>query len=285
MMSVIFVSALLSFNITHAQRLYINAAGGMMNYAGDLQSKHFTFQQAHLALGFGLSYKLTGHIYVSTNYMFGKVNADDKYSTDFKKRNLNFSSNIQEGNLVIEGDIFDITKNIPATLYIFGGAGAYHFNPYTFDTARNKVFLQPLGTEGQDLPQYPERKKYSLTQFNLVYGPGIKYAITPQFIFAFEIGFRTLFTDYLDDVSTTYPDQAVLLNARGPLAAKLSFRGDELNPPTTIRSDRQRGNTGRNDTYYFCIFKLSYGLHFEGGSGRHFSSKIRRQSECPKKVL
>ena len=36
------------------------------------------------------------------------------------------------------------------------------------------------------------------------------------------------FTDHLDDVSGNYVDEADLLAARGPLAVKMAYRGNEL---------------------------------------------------------
>jgi len=52
--------------------------------------------------------------------------------------------------------------------------------------------------------------------------------VTDNVVIAYEIGLRKLFTDYLDDVSTTYVDQATLLAARGPDAVKMAYRGGEL---------------------------------------------------------
>jgi hypothetical protein len=273
-------------NTLHAQRWYINISAGMINYSGDLQQHYFTFRQSNLALGIGLSYKLTRHIYINANYMNGTLSADDKFSSEFFTRNLSFFSNIQEGSLVVAGDLIDITETRRFTIYAFAGAGIYHFNPYAFDTFHKKVYLQPLGTEGQGLSRYPDRKIYSLTQFNIPFGGGMKYALSPQFIISFEIGIRKLFTDYLDDVSTRYPQRAALLNGRGPLAVKMSFRGDELKPPLSYRNNVRRGNPEKKDLYYFCIFKMAYAFNTdEERSGYKFSRGVRRQSSCPSKVL
>ena len=38
------------------------------------------------------------------------------------------------------------------------GVGVYHFNPKTQDKNGNWVALQPLHTEGQGFPEYPDRK-------------------------------------------------------------------------------------------------------------------------------
>lgn len=57
-----------------------------------------------------------------------------------------------------------------------------------------------------------------------------------------------LFTDYLDDVSTVYPDKTLLLAKRGQTAVELSDRSliDGLGA-----KDRQRGDSKGNDSYSF----------------------------------
>ena len=59
--------------------------------------------------------------------------------------------------------------------------------------------LQPLGTEGEGF--YKGEKKYNLTQLAIPIGGGFKYAISNNVRIGIEVGFRKLFTDYLDDVS------------------------------------------------------------------------------------
>jgi hypothetical protein len=61
--------------------------------------------------------------------MNGTLSADDKFSSEFFTRNLSFFSNIQEGSLVVEGNLIDITEKRHFTVYAFAGAGIYHFNP------------------------------------------------------------------------------------------------------------------------------------------------------------
>ncbi len=94
--------------------------------------------------------------------------------------------------------------------------------------AVNRVYLKPLSTEGEGLPGYPDRKPYSLTQLAIPFGGGVKFAITNDWHIGLEVGLRKLFTDYLDDVSSTYADPNDLLTAKGQLAVDLSYRGDEV---------------------------------------------------------
>src|SRR5690606_15533698 len=98
----------------------------------------------------------------------------------------------------------------------------------TYDTLGTKIFLRDLGTEGQGLPQYPDKKMYNLVQIAVPFGGGIRLRLSDNVHISYEIGLRKLFTDYIDDVSTTYADEAILASRRGQRAVGIAFRGDEL---------------------------------------------------------
>ena len=123
-----------------------------------------------------------------------------------------------------------------------------------------KYYLKPLSTEGQGLPGYPDKKTYSLTQLAIPFGGGVKFAVTDNLHLGLEVGFRKLFTDYLDDVSTTYADPADLLVARGQLAVDMSYRGDDVGNPIYPAKGAGRGGPNYNDTYYFTGLHLTYRL-------------------------
>jgi hypothetical protein len=104
-----------------------------------------------------------------------------------------------------------------------------------------------LRTEGQGLPDFPERKEYKLTQLCIPFGIGARFRVSDQFSIGAEIGFRKLFTDYLDDVSNTYVDPIKLSQASGPKAIEISYRGDEVGshynpypPHGTIRGNPKK---------------------------------------------
>ncbi len=94
--------------------------------------------------------------------------------------------------------------------YVFAGFGVYHFNPQgSLTDANGNVTwydLKPLRTEGEGMAQYPNRKEYSLTQFNVPMGAGIKYFLSHKTTIGLEVSYRQTFTDYIDDVSTNYID-------------------------------------------------------------------------------
>ena len=280
--SLLVVSFIAFAYATNAQQsLNLNLFLGTSNYSGDLQDKQFTFSQAHLAGGIGLSYEITNHLSVSTAFKIGKVSADDKFGRN-KARNLNFSSHLTEGDLDVQYLITPLGAHV-LTPYVFAGVAIYHFDPYTFDSAGRKYYLKPLSTEGQGF--IAGRKNYSLTQFAIPFGAGVKMPLSDNINVGFEIGYRKLFTDYLDDVSTTYVDPNLLLVNRGAKAVELSYRGGELKTGSTVYpTGAKRGNPGSKDWYYFTGLTLSFRLGnsiFGNGGGLGNNS----QMNCPKNVL
>lgn len=264
-----------------AQRLHLNLFGGFANYMGDMQDKPVTFDQSNGAFGAGLQCDLTNRFSLRGGVMYGKVSASDKFNRkSLQVRNLSFETKIVEGNLFLQYNLFDPEekKLIP---YVFGGVAVYHFNPYSFDSLGYRVLLQPLSTEGQGLDQYPDRKPYKLTQFAMPMGLGFKLRVSENVTLGYELGMRKLFTDYLDDLSTTYVDKAALNMARGAKAVEMAYRGDELKiaPGTYPSAFSIRGGAKHQDWYYFQGLTLSIGLR-TGRSGWGSSG-----TGCPVRVL
>jgi hypothetical protein len=242
---------------------HVNVFGGFSNYSGDLQTKKFTLDQSSAAFGAGAQYDLTEHFSLLAGFNIGHVGAADKFNKpDLQPRNLSFQSKIAEGNLMAEYNLFDLSEK-RFTPYVFAGLAVYHFDPYTYDTLFHKIYLKPLSTEGEGLAQYPSRKNYNLTQLAIPFGGGIKLRITRSVVVAYEISFRKLFTDYLDDVSTNYISQATLLSAKGPEAVELAYRGNEVkNGSATYPADgTQRGSSKYKDWYYFSGIRVCIAIN------------------------
>jgi len=245
-------------SVAKAQNLNVTLFGGFSNYQGDLQEKGYTIDQAHPAFGVGALYDITPHIAVRGNINFGTLGGNDKFNARNHQRNLNFSSPITDIHLGIEYSLLDLDR-YRFSPYAFAGISYFMFNPSTRDSAGTKAYLQPLSTEGQGF--YQGRKKYSLHQFSIPFGAGIRFSVSPNIHLAYEIGMRKTNTDYLDDVSTTYVDRNILLTNRGQQSVDLAFRGDELKTGLTYPADgSQRGKVQNKDWYYFSGFILSIRL-------------------------
>jgi opacity protein-like surface antigen len=278
-MKKLLIVALLGFFSTgHAQKLHLNLFAGVANYKGDLQynarsGKQFSLKQPNFAGGIGLEYELTEKLSARLGVTLAKINADDKVQLGQFERNLNFTSSVFDGMLALQYYILNPNKHLVSP-YVFAGLAYFHFNPYTFDTSGNKVFLQPLSTEGQGFVE--GREPYKLSQFSIPLGGGLKFSLSENFRVGVEVSLRKTFTDYLDDVSSTYIDETILLANRGPQAVDLAFRGDELKTGLVYPIDgTQRGTQVRKDWYYFTGLTVSYRLgNGSGGSGSGKKNKL-----------
>jgi hypothetical protein len=265
-----------------SQQFHIGIFGGLSAYEGDLVDKFLPRKVTNGAIGFTANYELNDRITLRAGLLYTVVGGADRYNKDtvLQHRNLSFETTITELSIVGEYYFFNLNEQRYSP-YVFGGLAVFHFNPYTFGSSTQRVYLKPLSTEGEGLNQYPERKPYPLTQLAIPFGGGIKYVISDRFRIAAELGFRKLFTDYLDDVSTNYADQADLLAAKGQLAVDLAYRGDEVpggsaNYPA---KGAQRGNVKLKDWYYTIGLHLTYRIMNNKGSGFHGGKK--RGYGCP----
>lgn len=273
---------------TYAQKqVNLTLFGGFSNYSGDLQEKRFTLDQSHGAFGVGLSYELMPKWLIRGGLTVGKLSADDKFSSKplNRQRNLNFHSNLYDVHLVADYSLFDLADK-RFTPYVFAGIGVFGFNPYTFDSSGTKWFLKNLSTEGQGLLEYPDRKKYKNVQFSFPFGVGIRVRITDNAYLGYEISMRKTFTDYLDDVSTTYVDEATLASNRGAKAVELAFRANEIKDTNLPypQDGNVRGGEKYKDWYYFSGLTLSIGLFNPSGSGflKMGGNGKRGSTECPR---
>src|SRR5688572_5496386 len=251
----------LFFQTVSAQRVHVGIAGGLSNYLGDVLDKYYVAKQTNGFIGATVHYELLDQLILRGTYNFARVNGNDRYiSKDYMKlRNLRFETVISEFSVAGELYLYNLYEK-QFSPYLFAGLAIFKFDPYTYDSAGSKVYLKPLSTEGQGLSQYPNRKPYSLIQPAIPVGAGIKFAITENLRVGLELGYRKLFTDYLDDVSTTYADPNDLLAAKGQLSVDLSYRGDEIpnGDPVYPAKGTQRGGEKYKDVYYFTGLNISY---------------------------
>lgn len=268
----------------NAQRLNADIYAGVANYNGDLQGKRLSFNNAGPAIGLGLSYNITNKLAVRGVASYLKIAGSDASGNVNKSdpgfRNLSFKSSVWEAQLALEYTFLDLEER-SISPYVFAGIAAFHFNPYAKDSAGDKVFLRPLGTEGQGLSQYPGKEIYKNNQFAIPFGGGFKFALNSRTQLGIELGLRKLFTDYLDDVSGTYADSSILAAARGPQAAAFAFRGREVNAGAAYPAEGGvRGNPKNKDWYYSTGIKLSYNL----GSGNGGGGGRKKGTGCPTNI-
>jgi Domain of unknown function (DUF6089) len=282
-------SLMLLSTATFSQKVHVGVFGGLSAYQGDLVDKIFPKKVTNGAIGVTVNYELMEQVMLRAGFTHSIVGGADRFSINDSliARNLAFETKISELSLLGEYYFFNLNEQ-RFSPYIFAGLAVYHFNPYAFDSTREKIFLKPLSTEGQGLSQYPDRKPYGLTQVALPFGGGVKYAFNDNLRLGLELGMRKTFTDYLDDVSSTYADYNDLLTAKGQLAVDMAYRGDELpgGNPNYPAKGAQRGGASHKDWYYFLGLHLTYRIGTgDGGGGSYGGGRYKggkkRGYGCP----
>jgi len=259
-----------------AQNRELVLFGGLTNYVGDLQQKVFSAPSAKPVIGVNFKQSLNQHFWLRAGASVGQLyGSDANNEVTLKLRNLSFESQVVDGYVAAEYRLFTEEKST-ITPYAFLGIGVFGFNPYVkFGDKNEKVYLQQLGTEGQGLTEYPDRDMYKLTQLMVPVGGGILWHVNDKWQLGIEFRNNFTFTDYIDDVSLTYVDQAILLRDRGPIAVELAWRGDEINGRPYPNEGSQRGNPKIDDWYYYLGFQVGFKL--PGGHKRG-----KNQLGCPR---
>lgn len=261
----VFITVMCCISLSQAQKGYeLGAWVGVSNYFGELNA-NYRLTDMGQAMGVAGRYNFGKRLATKASLNYGYVyGSDSKNSNVFeRRRNLDFKSHL--GDLSVTGE-FNFLPYVHGsqleyfTPYITVGMNLFYYAPYTELNGENH-FLRPLGTEGQ-----APGTEYQFINGGIVYGGGFKWDINYLWSINIEFTMRSLFTDYLDDVSKTYPSQAQLLSNRGVIAAELSDRSIE---PQIGEAGRQRGDATRNDNYSFFGISVM----------RYFGSV-----ECPKIV-
>jgi len=243
-----------------AQRTYsFGLGGGTSYYYGDL-TEGLNPKLLRPAGTLSASVYLMPTLSLRLGLSHGSLGAADSLASDptRQKRNLHFRSPLTEGSAVFVWHVFrdrrfgrSFLKKPHLSPYLFGGVAIFRFRPEAQYEGQWHA-LQPLGTEGQNIPG-SALLPYSLTQMSLPFGLGVEMRFAPQLGLRAEVGYRHTFTDYLDDVSTEYPETEALAATGMSMAALLSNRSEGIFPAGT-----KRGNPGAKDSYFF----LTTGLVF-----------------------
>lgn len=244
----------------------IGATAGIGWYNGDLNADRF-FDKRYFGKAYTLHVRknLNQRFSLKAQYSRATVSAADELSNNPAQlqRNLSFSSQVNEGWVGIEFNYHPFDALLPKkriTSYTFIGLGAFTFNPTT-DLEGNVYELRPLATEG---------KNYKPVALCMPFGVGLKWAITDRLLLGVEWGLRRTSTDYLDDVSGTYP----LAGELSGLAANLSDRSTAQNGPDGTNWGTQRGNSKSEDWYNIVSAGLALRIGPKKGSCKNIGVQL-----------
>jgi hypothetical protein len=263
----IIISLVFNFAST-AQQFKPNTEVGLIlgtsYYLGDLNTTHFN--QSSATAGLVIRKNIDKRFVYKAEVMYLNLKSDERQSSDTiaLNRGLHFRSPIYELSGQIEFNFLPYQSGNPLytwTPFVYTGISIFSFNPQAENINGEWVDLQELGTEGQGTTTEFDgntRSKYSLIQFAIPIGGGLKIAVNENFNIVLEYGARKTFTDYLDDVSTTYAGP----NINGSWPVEMSDLAQQMSDPNgTHVKDEQRGNPDKKDWYSFAGITLSFKLN------------------------
>ncbi|MBX2972328.1 MAG: hypothetical protein KF797_04440 [Flavobacteriales bacterium] len=233
--------------------------------------------QTRWAIGGFARRKINRLISVNAGLMYLRVQGADELSTyrPRRGRNLNFRN-----------DMFELYARPEFTLYQdndLGGRGRYRLDFRLFGyVGLAAYYSNPKGQVGGEgayhalRPLTTEMVKYSSIGLAVPVGVGFHFTQRRRHRFGMDIGWRTTFSDYIDDVSTTYKDPAGLPDGRNGVAFQLydqrPLLGDGVDVPSvynygyhdtpgpSLKKENQRGDPSHNDSYLTLTLTYSYVL-------------------------
>lgn len=219
---------------------------GASYYLGDLNPRGH-FLNSHPAGGVFFRYSTNYRYAFRFGFNYGTISASDASSKEPNQleRNLSFRSRVYELSSIAEFNFVEYRIGHDKhrfTLFIFAGLAGFYFNPQA-DVGNGFESLRNYRTEGQS-------KAYPRLQVSVPFGLGFKWNIGERCGLGIEWGPRRTFTDYLDDVSGTYPDAA---KTRSSTFTNRSLDG--ISTPGAMR-----GNPSTRDWYFYYGITLSIKL-------------------------
>lgn len=221
-------------NLAFSQNFEAGLTLGLTTYNGDIDVVAQNLGSAmRPAIGLLGKYRLSNSLLVRGQILTGKLSGSEKnHPTAWRQeRGLSFEAKLTEVSALLEYEV--VTKK-RFTGFTFGGIGVTYFNPKTDFNLPNK-YIDDVNPDAQT-----NYKKITLA---VPLGVGLKYSLPNEFYLSAEMGYRFVFTDYLDGISKV-------------------------------------GNPDRKDTYYYTGLTLTKAFGGgKSGANRQFKNG---ESNCPK---
>lgn len=269
---------------------------GGANYLGEMGGKDqprrdfvwdMKMQQTRLSVGGFARRRINRLLSVNAGLMYLRIQGADELTGYGPRsgRNLNFRNDMFELYLRSEFTIFQDNDlggrgryKTDFRLFGYAGIAALYHNPKGQLNREGEFYdLRPLRTELVD---------YSNLTLAIPAGIGFHFTKKRRHRFGWDIGWRTTFTDYIDDVSTTYKDPSQM----SALGAQLSNQNnyvagiEGLPHPNNYgygvnqvsgQPENVRGDPKHNDSYLTMTFTYSYVLRGQSNYYRQRYNWIR----------
>ena len=239
--------------------------GGSVGVGRDYSIKDIDIQSTGLAGWIGYRQRFHPYFATTTSLCMFQLKGDDKWSEEPTRnmRSLNFKSLSFEIQQRLEfifaanekfGSMFNLPGNYSKKsrnqqYYVFAGLGMLYFNPKS-EYNGSMVALRPLKTEGQS-------SMYSPLTLTIPTGVGFRMGVSRMWRVGLELAYVKTFSDYVDDVSTTYANPANLTSPEAVYLANPVAGNPMFNP------GEKRGDSNQKDAYYHVNFIVTRNLTYK----------------------
>lgn len=238
--------------------LRLVGGAGLGYYGGEFRANLMKNIALRPNINLGVSYRLTQHISLRGELGAYRLSGSDVGGIN-EHRNLSFRTDNPEGYVAVVYNLFPYTQLSAYNVYVLGGVGLTHINPKA--KLKNRYYSLPrLRTEGV---------AYARNAVMIPVGMGISRRIKYGFDVALEMRFTYTMTDYLDDVSTVYPQEGSIDSFAQVFSDRSAEAGFPANP-----AGAKRGDSSSNDGYLFAQ------LRFERTIGSSRKAIRKAQLKC-----
>lgn len=244
---------------------FLGDLGGQDGVGKDYSLADINWRATNFNTTLGFRYRFHPTFATTSSINFGKYRASDLFTLngprnarriDIKSTLITLSQRMEY--IVYANEKVGKRNNIPGLkgmkdkntqAYIYGGLGIAYYNPQGGPgTKYEGEFLRPLSTEGQGYAG--GAKPYKVITAVVPFGIGYRTGIGRMWRVMVEATYFKTFTDYMDDVSTTYFSYSA--NDIPGSAAAIYFS----NPSedwTTFQNGDKRGDNERDAFFYVNV--------------------------------
>jgi len=279
------------------QRKELILGTGVSNFLGDLgglnkSGTHYLpvdidWNTTRPVGGFGFRYRFLPWFATKTTIQYAVLKGDDVWTNEpFRRnRNLSFRTHLFEVSQQIEWIFYSNERfgarhkiyglkgmnNKNTVAYLITGISGFGFIPQA-PIEGGWINLRPLHTEGQGLKGGGQ--EYKKIGFGIPMGIGYKVGIDALWRISFELTYTQTFTDYLDDVSGVYFDNALIEASYGSTSAYFADPSSGAFPTWTAAGE-SRGDPLHKDGYLFLNIAFVRNITYKGNGRIKWDYKRR----------
>jgi len=246
---------------------FLGDLGGGSGVGKDYSLADINWRNTNFNTTLGFRYRFHPTFATSTSFNVGMYKASDKLEgvnpgravRQLSVRSVLISLSQRFEYIVYANEKVGKRNNIPGLkgmkdkntqAYIFSGMGIAYYNPQALNQDETYVSLRPLGTEGQGYAG--GAKRYKAVTAIVPFGVGYRIGIGRMWRVMFEATYFKTFTDYMDDVSTTYYSFSANGINPGPDAIYFSNPA-EPNGWVNFKNGDKRGDNERDAFFYINV--------------------------------